>query len=85
VWATLADDVHHRCRRAPGRGGHRGDPGRRPRRLRQLLRDLRDRGADLSWVGWDDLTPLDIAEAQGAGEVVAWLRSQGARSATELR
>ncbi len=41
--------------------------------------------ADLNWVGWNDRTPLDIAEAQGAGEVVEWLRSQGGRSAAELR
>jgi hypothetical protein len=46
---------------------------------------LRDRGADLDRVGWNDRTPLDIAEAQGAGEVLEWLRSQGARSAAELR
>src|SRR6266511_2912095 len=52
---------------------------------RQTAEYLRDRGADLNWVGWNDRTPLDIAEAQGAGEVVEWLRSQGGRSAAELR
>jgi len=52
---------------------------------RQTAEYLRDRGADLNWVGWNDQTPLDIAEAQGAGEVVEWLRSQGGRSAAELR
>jgi uncharacterized protein len=46
---------------------------------------LVEAGADLNWVGWNDQTPLDIAEAQGAGEVVEWLRSQGARSAAEPR
>jgi uncharacterized protein len=52
---------------------------------RRTAEYLRGRGADLNWVGWNDRTPLDIAEAQGAGEVVEWLRSQGARSAAELR
>jgi hypothetical protein len=50
---------------------------------------LIDSGADLDWVGWDDLTPLDVAK-RTAGErpdttpLVAWLRAQGARSASEL-
>jgi len=43
-----------------------------------------DRGADLDWVGWDDLTPLDAGERSEAGEVVRWLRSKGAHSASEL-
>ena len=38
-------------------------------------------GADISWVGWDDLTPLDAAARSEAPEVVAWLRSLGATSA----
>jgi uncharacterized protein len=52
---------------------------------RRTAEYLRDRGADIDWVGWDDRTPLDIAAAQDAGEVVEWLRSQGARSAAERR
>jgi len=52
---------------------------------RQTAEYLLDRGADRNWVGWDDRTPLDIAEAQGADEVVRWLRSKGARPAAELR
>ena len=36
------------------------------------------RGADLTWVGHDGLTPLDAAARHGNGEIVAWLRSQGA-------
>ena len=43
------------------------------------------RGADLDWVGWDDLTPLDVAERTGATDVVDWVRDQGARSATQVR
>jgi hypothetical protein len=52
-------------------------------------RMLIDRGGDLDWVGWDDLTPLDVAR-RTAGErpdtapLVDWLRARGARSASEL-
>jgi uncharacterized protein len=42
------------------------------------------RGADLNWVGWNEQTPLDIAAAQGADDVVEWLRSRGGKSAAEL-
>jgi ankyrin repeat protein len=40
---------------------------------------LLTRGADLNWIGWDKLTPLDAARRSGARELVEWLRSQGAR------
>lgn len=43
------------------------------------------RGADRHWVGWDRLTPLGAAERSGAGEVVAWLRSEAAQSASSPR
>ena len=42
------------------------------------------RGADVNWVGWDGLTPLDAAERSEAGGLVEWLRAQGGRSAGEL-
>jgi ankyrin repeat protein len=42
-------------------------------------------GADVNWVGWDDLTPLDAAERAGATELAAWLRERGARSAGDPR
>jgi ankyrin repeat protein len=42
------------------------------------------RGAELNWVGWNNQTPLDIAAAQGAREVVAWLRARGGKAAAEL-
>jgi ankyrin repeat protein len=45
---------------------------------------LLDRGADLNWVGWDNLTPLDVAQRSKAGDLIDWLRSQGARSADQL-
>ena len=57
---------------------------------------LIDRGADVDWVGWDDLTPLDVAlkaadnpenpdgpAASEAADLVAWLRSRGARTAAD--
>jgi ankyrin repeat protein len=42
---------------------------------------LLDHGADLNWIGWNGLTPLDAAGRRGAGELVQWLRGLGARSA----
>ncbi len=42
------------------------------------------RGADVNWVGWDDLTPLDAAERSGADDVVARLRRRGALRREEL-
>ena len=31
-----------------------------------------------NWIGWDDLTALDVAERAEATDVVEWLRSVGA-------
>jgi uncharacterized protein len=46
---------------------------------------LLDRGADIDWVPpWEPLTPLDAATRSGADDLVAWLRSRGARPAAEL-
>ena len=39
-------------------------------------------GAEINWVGWDDLTPLDAASREGAADVVAWLASIGGASAS---
>jgi len=44
---------------------------------------LLDHGADINWVGWDGLTPLDAAERHGARDLADWLRAHGARSAKE--
>jgi ankyrin repeat protein len=41
---------------------------------------LVDAGADVNWRGWDDLTPLGVAERAGATEVAAWLRERGAHA-----
>jgi ankyrin repeat protein len=42
------------------------------------------RGADLNWVEYDGLTPLDAAARSGARELVGWLRDRGARSGKKL-
>lgn len=45
---------------------------------------LLNRGANINWVGYDKLTPLDAARRTGANELVAWLFHRGAKSAQEL-
>lgn len=46
---------------------------------------LLDRGAELNWISvWDGLTPLDAAQRSSAANLVEWLRSQGAKSASQL-
>ncbi len=51
---------------------------------RHVAEYLLDRGADLNWIGWDDLAPLDVAERSDAVDVVYWLRTVGAKSAAQL-
>jgi hypothetical protein len=46
-------------------------------------RYLGERGADVNWVGYDDLTPLDAARRSDEGAVIKWLHTQGARSARD--
>ncbi|MGW0867514.1 ankyrin repeat domain-containing protein [Streptomyces sp. NPDC002611] len=43
-------------------------------------RYLHEHGADADWCGYDDMTPLDIARAHDADDVVRWLRDLGANS-----
>ncbi len=50
---------------------------------RDAVAYLLDRGADLNWVGWNHQTPLDVAVANGDVHFADWLRSLGAKSATE--
>lgn len=52
---------------------------------RDVAEYLLEHGADMNWLGWDDLTALDAAERSEAAAVVEWLRSLGAKSAAELR
>jgi len=39
------------------------------------------KGADINWIGYDDLTPLDAASRSNTDGLVRWLRDRGARSA----
>ena len=52
---------------------------------RQSAEYLLGRGADLNWIGWDDLTPLDVATQAKASDLVDWLRSNGAKTGRELK
>lgn len=47
---------------------------------KRLLRQ----GADVNWIGYDGMTPLDIARAQEAGDVVQWLLTQGAKARADF-
>jgi uncharacterized protein len=50
----------------------------------EAARYLLEHGADLNWVGWDDLTSLDVAVQAGHKELADWLRDQGAKPASDL-
>lgn len=39
---------------------------------------LLQRGADINWIGYDNLTPLGAAERSEATELAAWLKQRGA-------
>jgi uncharacterized protein len=45
---------------------------------------LAAKGADINWVGYDQLTPLGAAVRSDATEVVAWLRGLGAAPAPNV-
>jgi hypothetical protein len=42
---------------------------------------LHQHGADIHWIGWDDLAPYDAAKRSQAIDVLAWLEQLGARRA----
>jgi len=46
---------------------------------------LLSHGADMDWVGYDGLTPVEAARRSDAREVADWLRGLGAKTAVELR
>src|ERR1700681_613223 len=50
----------------------------------ESARYLLAQGADLNWVGHNQLTPLDAAVRKGHEEVIAWLRAEGALSRKEI-
>jgi uncharacterized protein len=41
---------------------------------------LLERGADINWIGYERLTPLDAAGRSGHDQLVGWLQQRGARS-----
>jgi hypothetical protein len=49
----------------------------------ESARYLLAQGADLNWVGYNQLTPLDAAVCKGHEEVMAWLHAEGAVSHKE--
>jgi hypothetical protein len=50
-----------------------------------VAEQLLEHGADLNWIGWDQLTPLDEAIRGHANRLARWLREKGARTAAEIR
>jgi hypothetical protein len=70
---TSADDATP-CLWGACHGGHR-----------QVAAYLVERGADPNWIGWDDLTALDVAERSEAADVIEWLQGLVAKRAAELR
>ena len=50
----------------------------------QTAQYLTGKGANINWVGWDKIAPLDGAQQSGNQDLVAWLRNQGAKRASEL-
>jgi ankyrin repeat protein len=50
----------------------------------QTVEYLLGRGADLNWIGYDRKTPLQVAHESGAEDLIAWLRSQGAKLTEEI-
>jgi ankyrin repeat protein len=51
----------------------------------ESARYLLAQGADLNWVGHNQLTPLDAAVRKRHEEVILWLRAEGAVSPEEFR
>jgi hypothetical protein len=45
---------------------------------------LLGRGADQNWIGWDGLTPLDVASQEGHDQLGCFLEARGAKRAGEL-
>jgi hypothetical protein len=48
----------------------------------QMAEYLLELRADVNWIGYDHNTPLDAAQHSGNDDLIHWLRSRGARSAT---
>jgi hypothetical protein len=46
---------------------------------------LAERGADINWIGYDDLTPLDNARRSGADSLAEWVEARGGKPAALVR
>ena len=52
---------------------------------RETAEYLLDQGADINWIGHDNLTPVDAAARSDAHDLADWLESCGGKSAAQLR
>jgi uncharacterized protein len=41
-------------------------------------------GADINWIGFDGLTPLDAAQRSGGADLAQWLVDKGALNGEEV-
>jgi hypothetical protein len=51
---------------------------------REAAEYLLARGADQNWIGWDDLTPFDVAIQEGHDRLARFLEARGAKRASDL-
>jgi ankyrin repeat protein len=51
---------------------------------RETAEYLLDHGAEINWIGHDDLTPIDAAARSEAHGLVEWLQARGAKPAAQL-
>ena len=52
---------------------------------RQTAEFLLQQGAELNWIGYDQLTPFDAATRSEAHDLAEWLVASGAKSAAEIQ
>jgi ankyrin repeat protein len=50
----------------------------------ETVQYLVGKGANINWIGWDRMTPLDEAQQSGNQKLVAWLQDGGAKPAREI-
>ena len=50
----------------------------------QTAQYLSGKGADINWLGWDKIAPLDGAQQSGNQVLVGWLQKHGSKPAREL-
>ncbi len=80
---TVAHDTT--LRRQSAHTGFLAMEFKRMRRLRQIPIKVIDADhANLNWVSWDNIAPLDGALMSGDNDLVAWLREHGEKPASEL-